>query len=582
MRVLGKKIFASLLLLPLWTLSLHAEPLALDSNVSEVCRVALRRLKKSFDAHILSRPLFVKATTAIHGLMGPDPIISNVYIETRYIKPLRDKKHLSPSQVDEIITKLKAFILDSLERNELLPRNPAGDYKSLQFQFAELQVSKLEEVLAEAQRNFENYLDQRFPATNGSPSALDALKSIPGYRAPFGVGVASSMKEAGIAARIEYVQKPGQASAINQFADIQQGLFAHYQNTDKLRLKIMGRMAQTFGKQKVKEMLELTKNGYVFSTQLNSLMRKAESNEQLAQEIKNIFKTKSAPSLELANDMREYFNAIRVFEPPLEFLDSEIAEATDAAPLTHAGGVFRESSFIVSADIRDVGAYHATIMATQVAGAKGKTIEDFKAIVQNLTYGKSIQRLRDLLAVSKTAVDHVFNENGTIPSRVLGAKTSGDELVEIFAGQYDDRSLAHLLAQTNADIRLTIVKTEGLSRSDDRVLEQETNDLRHIGETMAKTLSEAIARRTSKKMADQFRFLVELSAQPGGSGNEIQAFVYHEKIPESLDQAARNVIKESANANFLRAELERRGIPAAMLSRITNFSFFQLPEVSNP
>ena len=569
MRVLFFKILCAILLL-----QPTADLYAIDrAALKELCRSSLVLLTITFQNHILTRPVFVKTTIP----MGPMPIISSVYIETRYIKKLRDEKHLSPSQVDEIITKLKEKILEAVGSEDLVSHSSAGDYKSLQFNFVELSHEVLVRALAKAQVDFENYLMLRFPASHGSPSALDALKSIPGYHSPFGVGIGNSMTQAGVAARAAYVLPDQEAATSHNYMKIEQALYEHYKNTDKRRLKIIEMANETLGGKTSKKIFTKISDQEIFSVKLNSILRKAGSAEtqDLARDIQRAFHLSEVPSNELVYEMRAYFNDVRVFEPPLEYLDSEISEARDAEPVRSASEVFRRTSFIVSVDIRDVGAYHATEIQSQISGASGKTIENFRSMVSSLNYGRSIIRLRDHLKSAASALGNVFNEDSIIPSKGIMAKSSGDEFVQFFEGRYEDHSLAALLKQATPDHRITIVKTEGLDRSNESALEEEVNDLRHIGETMAKALSESIALSTSAEVSDQFRFVVELSAYPGGNANDVQAFIYHQAIPESLDQPTREAIRVSMSQ--LLRDLEKRGIPHKTLRRLKNLSFFQLP-----
>lgn len=573
-------------------------PSSNSSAVGRLCKDIVRLTRGAFlgiwDVEFLDRPTDARAEMP-QEVVGDQPG-RFVYAETRYIKFLRDRAHLSPMQVDRIIHQLKRLFEEAVQEVGLQWNQVGVDYKSIKLRFSDLDATKLGLALTITRARFDKFLRDQFPGDPkfARPGAAEILESLGVNYSPIGVGMGNTMKQAAIAARLLYLRTGAPVDPINAYESFRSAIAAEVKALDKMIGAIIQRIENSFPAEAAAQMIQTLRGQKVMGTGLTEILRRYNTPEAVSMELKRIYDLAEPPSKEFSAALIEVYQAVRLFEPPLEYLADEtvniVQYKTDAEGLlvpvmnlphvkfSSTAELFGAADFVVSADIRGVGAFHSTVLQSQIRGASEKAEEDIDALVESLTYGESIDRLRALINDSRRAMRVAFASKDSDPKPLLemASKTSGDELIQVYQGLYDDNKLAQLVHASTADMRLTIVNLGAFRIQGAGISESQMNELRHLGETAAKHISQTIERAPggSRAFSDQFRFIVEIRPT-NMDAKKADVLIYHAPLPANWSQAQKDTVKAAISS--LRQGMQDRGIPEHSLSEIGNFSAFPLP-----
>lgn len=428
------------------------------------------------------------------------PIVASgeffVYFETRHIKDLRDLANLSPNRVDELITNLKSLFLRNLQNSGLKTTRIELDYKGVHLQFEKFHRETFEKVLEMTAADFLSTL---------GPTESALLMSLPNYQHPFSVGVGATAKQAGIASRYSYTQPETRTPILNVYEEVKRELQAHSERVNTLRGEAVNGLLNEIPSSRAQDLLYAVNGQFVLSPALNSLIRKSKNPVKLAAQLAQRFNLSGPISLETARALIAYFQAVRVFEPPLEYTEAQKTDIVGPLPTKTAEKVRPvRDGFLISADIRDVGAHHATQIQSLLVPSEAHPL-NIDVLVEQLTYGRSLERMNFLLTRTSTVIESAFSKELCSP-QMLKSKSSGDEVVMMYDGLYSAETLHSVLSHVPSEARLTIIRTPQQVHPD-----WNPHELRHLGEAMAKSFYDSLLAFGKFELANDLKVLVEIA-----------------------------------------------------------------------
>ncbi len=524
-----------------------------------ICATLFSSIVHSVTRHFLDRPSFVETA------LIPDPDNqpnTAIYIETRYIKHLRDKAHLSPLQVDRMIRLIKQQLYAEISHAQLEPLWVANDYKSVRLIVNRFDPTLIEKIFENALNQFHAQIDQVItPAEIDGKSALAILKSIPGYTAPFAIGIGRTMNEAGIAARVSFMPEGPSQNVVN-FEIVSERLYRHALGLEKDRQALMASLKSSLAQGDFDKITVDVDGRRVFSPEFNDLVRKISDPQELALRTQLVFHLKEPLAQTLVRQISLYFSGTRVFEPPLAYRQSEVIGPLSLEPSTFdLDLLLAQTDYVASVDLRRVGAHHATALQAQLSSVGELSRLEFGEFIQKLSYGSSQTRYFDLLDRSEGLLKEVFAD-----SEAVGAKTSGDEVTHYMKGHYSEASALKLLSLINEDMRATIVNARGFRDRGLLMSEDRLNEYRHLGETLAKLLHDELSLMDGDSIADRVRFLVEIQPAASGDPRDFRAVVRFKASDEGLQKRIQDQLNRSSTGVLLL--LEERGIPEVLAKRL--------------
>jgi hypothetical protein len=482
------------------------------SSTLGACRVIVSKVAEQamlpFDRlHArLSNPLTRKTYVSVRDQTREEPTTSEfLYAETRHIKTMRDELHLSPLEVDYIIHRIKTIFDEALQLRGLRWVDAAADYKSLNGRFSTLDRVLLHEALAETKRQTE----QELRMILGTHRAQQVAELFSDLRL-LNLGIGANLNRAAIGARVDYVRENGD------------GVYSYEDN----RLMIQGEryalagalsklIAELESTEKSSLWISETEFGKSLSPLVNDILRKESDAQAVGEKLKEALELEEAPSPELTKRLMDAYRATRLFEPKLEYREFEHLRDHQEVPSVTLK--MENVDFIASVDIRQVGAHHASVIQGQVLSSTAAD-EGIDAFVDSLNYGSSVRRLWNLMDQADQALGQSFKMEGEselAPAKLAG-KVSGDESIHFYRGTYSAEMLQDLLKRTSPDHRLVVVNLESFRNRGERVDEARYQEIRHLGEQVAKNFVSQMARRKGHTAASQVRFLIEAVAAPSG------------------------------------------------------------------
>jgi hypothetical protein len=491
-------------LICLWAISfsIHAQP---PNEISpRECFTALHDMVRAVSIPSIKRPSFF-VSRRIPSIQSDSP--THIYFETKYIKQLRDKAHLSPSQVDRFVRLIKQSLLQAVLEEGLHPSRVFNDYKSIRLEVDTIDSAAIDRIYRRAIEKFNQNIGREIsPVEARGKSIRKILEDIPNYAGPFSIGIGKNLNESGIAARM--IHLPNYSNiGVHRFTDIQSLLYDHFKDTRKIHQKMIQGLEISLSQQDFEKLTMRWENSIVLRPEVNDLFRKSSKNNELSLQIHRRFRLDSVIPSQLINQMSDFYNSIKVFETPLSYGASAEPEIDAAALEKLADDVqlTEKSDLVVSIDIRRVGAFHASALQAAITDPAVDSNDDFLRMISNLSYGASQNRFDRLMSEADDLLSATLSK-----SQTLASKSSGDETVRYFKGHYNQEVISHLLKRITPEMRTTMIplakfKSKGINLSDDEV-----NEMRHVAETLAKTIHEELGDEFGSVLADDFHALVEL------------------------------------------------------------------------
>lgn len=494
----------------------------------------------------------------------PSSSPTHIYFETKYIKQLRDKAHLSPSQVDRFVRLIKQSLLQEILEEGIHPTRIFNDYKSIRLEVSTVDPAAIERIYRRAIESFNQNIDREFsPLEARGKSVRKLLEEIPTYSGPFSIGIGRNLNESGIAARM--IHLPNYSTiGVHQFSEVQNLLYEHFNDTRKLHQKMIQGLESSLSRTDFEKLTTRWGNSIVLRPEVNDLLRKSSQSNELSLQMHRRFRLDSIIPSQLIQQMSEFYNSIKVFETPLSYGTSAEPEI-DSATVDQLSGdaqLTENSDFVVSIDIRRVGAFHASSLQAAITDPSVNSSESFLTMIANLSYGESQKRYDRLMADADSILSATLARSET-----LASKSSGDEIVRYFKGPYHQEAISQLLKRITPEMRATMIpltkfKSKGINLSDDEV-----NEMRHVAETLAKTIHEELGDEFGSTLADDFHALVEL--QPSTLKPDRFDVKVHFQTMKSdhapLIELALQRIKETA-----RELLSSRGVDPSLINRINS------------
>jgi hypothetical protein len=548
-------------LISLWAISfsIHAE--SIDESSRRECISALHDMVRAVSIPSIRRPSFF-VSKRVTSIQSESP--THIYFETKYIKQLRDKAHLSPSQVDRFVRLIKQSLLQEVLEEGIHPSRIFNDYKSIRLEVDTVDPAAIDRIYRRAIESFNQNIDREFsPLEARGKSIRKILEEIPNYAGPFSIGIGRNLNESGIAARMIHLPHYSNIG-VHRFADIQSLLYDHFRDTRKLHQKMIQGLESSLSAQDFEKLTMRWGNSIVLRPEVNDLFRKSSQNNELSLQMHRRFRLDSIIPSQLIQQMSDFYNSIKVFETPLSYGTSSEPEI-DAAILEELAGdaqLTERSDFVVSIDIRRVGAFHASALQAAVTDPAVNSQDDFLKMISSLSYGASQKRYDRLM----TEADDLLSAT-LAKSQTLASKSSGDEIVRYFKGPYHQEAISKLLNRITPEMRATMIplakfKGKGINLTDDEV-----NEMRHVAETLAKTIHEELGDEFGSILADDFHALVELqpsTLKPGRFDVKVH-FQTVKSDHAPLIELALQRIKEAA-----RDLLSSKGVDPSLINRINS------------